>query len=105
MGFYNKHVFFCTNQKDPGKKCCAEADAAAMWQHAKQRCQEEGLSVNDNIKISKAGCLGRCAKGPCIVIYPEGRWYTYHSAADIDKIIEQELMNNEVVTELLISDD
>lgn len=105
MSLYNKHVFFCTNQKDNGKKCCAEADSLAMWQYAKQRCAEEGLAANDNVRISRSGCLGQCAKGPCVVIYPEGRWYTYHQLSDIDKIIEQDLMEDEVATELLLSTD
>jgi (2Fe-2S) ferredoxin len=102
MSFYNKHVFFCTNQKDNNKKCCAEADATAMWQYAKARCKQEGLLANDNVRVSKAGCLGRCSVGPCIVVYPEGLWYTYRNQADIDKFIEGELMDNERVEDLLI---
>lgn len=103
MSHYQKHVFFCTNQKDNGKQCCAEGDAQAMWQYARERCKQEGLTAHDNVRVSKSGCLGRCSKGPCVVIYPEGRWYTYKDTADIDKIIEQDLMDDEVVTELLLA--
>jgi (2Fe-2S) ferredoxin len=105
MGYYQKHVFFCTNQKDAGKQCCATADAVAMWQYAKERCSAEGLSANSNVRISTAGCLGQCAQGPCVVVYPEGRWYTYHSRDDVDKLIEQELMDDEPVAELLLAAD
>ena len=102
MSLYKKHIFFCTNQKDNGKKCCAEADSLAMWQYAKQRCQQEGLTANDNVRVSKSGCLGQCSKGPCVVIYPEGRWYRYQQQSDIDKIIVHDLMEDEIVEELLL---
>ena len=105
--FYQKHLFFCTNQKDEGKKCCAQAnalgaDALAMWQYARERCKEEGLLAHNHIRVTKSGCLGRCAEGPCVVIYPEGRWYTYQNKHDIDEIIEQELMADQPVPHLLI---
>ncbi len=54
------------------------------------------------IRVSKSGCLGRCSSGPCIVIYPEGIWYTYSSFADIDEIIQSHLIENKPVDSLLI---
>jgi (2Fe-2S) ferredoxin len=102
--YYKKHVFFCTNEKDSGKKCCAQAAALQMWQYAKQCCKEEGLMAQHNVRINKAGCLNRCAEGPCMVIYPEGRWYTYKNKADIDAIIDAELIENEAVERLLLAD-
>jgi len=54
------------------------------------------------IKVSKSGCLGRCALGPCIVVYPEGIWYRYSSNADIDNIINHHLMQDKIVNDLLI---
>lgn len=104
MSFYEKHIFFCVNQKDNGKKCCAEGDAEAMLQHTRERCKQDGLMANNHVRVSKSGCLGRCGKGPCVVIYPEGRWYTYNSQADIDRIIDEELTDDEIVTDLLIED-
>ncbi len=40
--------------------------------------------------------------GPCIVIYPEGVWYTYTTMADIDEIIDSHLIAGNRVTRLLI---
>lgn len=54
------------------------------------------------VRVSKSGCLGRCSSGPCIVIYPEGVWYTYSSFADIDEIIEKHLISGDRAQELLI---
>lgn len=100
--YYKKHVFFCINEKENGKKCCAQGNALAMWKYAKQRCKEEGLSAHHNVRINKAGCLNRCAEGPCLVIYPEGRWYTYKNKVDIDRIIDEDLLDDNRVASLLL---
>jgi (2Fe-2S) ferredoxin len=36
------------------------------------------------------------------VVYPEGVWYTYVDANDIDEIVESHLKNGHVVERLLI---
>jgi len=103
--YYKKHVFFCVNEKGKGKKCCAQGNALALWQYAKQRCKEEGLSAKHNVRVNKSGCLNRCEEGPCLVIYPEGRWYRYKGQADIDAIIEEDLGENNIVERLLLPED
>jgi (2Fe-2S) ferredoxin len=101
--FYEKHIFFCTNQKEEGKKCCAQADAQAMWQYARECARQEGLTAGNKVRINKAGCLGRCAEGPCLVVYPRGTWYTYKNEADIEAIIEHDLRDDQLVERLLLS--
>lgn len=93
MSFYDKHVFFCTNEKDNGKECCQQAGATEMWRFAKQYCKDEGLNANHNVRVSRSGCLGRCDEGPCLVIYPEGRWYSYQSQEEVVQILEAELVD------------
>lgn len=100
MTYYKQHVFFCTNQKEGDKKCCQQANASELRDYAKMRIKELGLSDNKQIRINNAGCLGRCAEGPNIVIYPEGVWYTYQNKSDIDEIIQQHLINGKIVDRL-----
>src|SRR3990167_3412468 len=100
MSFYEKHLFFCTNQKEGGKKCCQDACAIDFMVYAKQRIHDLGLAGPGKIRVSQSGCLGRCSLGPCLVIYPEGVWYTYHNKADIDEIIEQHLLQGQAVSHL-----
>ncbi len=104
MTYYVQHVFFCTNQRDNDKKCCQQACASEMLEYAKMRVKELGLTDNHQVRINKAGCLGRCAEGPAIVIYPEGVWYGYRNEADIDEIIETHLVNHKIVNKLLMID-
>lgn len=105
MGHYSKHVFICTNLKDNGRKCCANADAKQAFAYLKEKMIERGVHGAGQIRVSQSGCLGRCALGPCIVVYPEGLWYTYHALTDIDEIVEQILSANPIISRLNIAKD
>lgn len=90
------------NQKAAGKQCCANSGGELFFEYLKGQLLELGLHGAGKIRVSKSGCLGRCSLGPCIVIYPEGVWYTYATKADIDEIINSHLVAGEIVTRLLI---
>jgi (2Fe-2S) ferredoxin len=102
MSYYDKHVFFCLNHRDDGRACCAAHDAESMQAHAKQRIKQLNLSGAGKVRVNKAGCLDRCDEGPCLVVYPEGTWYTYVDKADIDEIVDQHLVKGLVVERLKI---
>lgn len=102
MNYYTKHVFFCTNQKVAGKVCCANSGAEEFCTYMKNRLLELDLHGFEKIRVSKSGCLGRCSSGPCVVVYPDGVWYSYATFEDIDRIIESHLVAGQVVQDLLI---
>jgi len=103
MSFYERHVFFCLNQRDgEDRPCCADRGAQAMQKHAKGRVKELGLGAPGRVRINKAGCLDRCEQGPVVVVYPEAVWYTYVDASDIDEIVESHLRDGQVVERLLL---
>lgn len=102
MKHYSKHVFLCINQKAAGRQCCANSGGDLFFEYLKGKLLELELHGAGKIRVSKSGCLGRCSLGPCIVIYPEGVWYTYATMADIDEIINSHLIAGETVTRLLI---
>jgi len=54
MGYYQHHVFFCCNQREPPEKCCAEAGAPAMQKYAKDRVKALGLHLAraDRVQVS-----------------------------------------------------
>jgi (2Fe-2S) ferredoxin len=62
----------------------------------------KGLAGEGRVRVNTAGCLDRCEEGPCVVVYPEGVWYTYVDKADIDEIVEEHLVNGRVVERLRI---
>ena len=106
MPYYERHVFFCCNQREGGKTCCNDKGASAMRDYAKRRVKELGLAQGDGARgrqrVNQAGCLDRCEEGPCIVIYPEAVWYSYVDHADIDEIVEEHLRHGRVVERLRI---
>ncbi|MCW8936059.1 MAG: (2Fe-2S) ferredoxin domain-containing protein [Gammaproteobacteria bacterium] len=102
MSYYQQHVFFCTNQRNDGRRCCEKAGASELRAYAKARIKSLGLSGKGKVRVNTAGCLDRCGQGPVIVVYPNETWYSYENQADIDEIIERHLIKNEIVSRLLI---
>ncbi len=104
MAYYQKHVFFCTNQREAGKKCCGDGAAADMRLYAKTLLKGLGETGKGKVRISQSGCLGRCSEGPLLIIYPDGLWYTYHSQDDVEEILKEEILHNRRVGRLLLTD-
>jgi len=102
MSYYQHHIFFCTNQRDDGRKCCEQAGASRLRAYAKAKIKSLGMSGKALIRVNTAGCLDRCGLGPVIVVYPDETWYRYQNEADIDEIIEQHLLNNQQVKRLML---
>jgi (2Fe-2S) ferredoxin len=100
--YYQRHIFFCLNQRDNGQACCAAVGAQAAFEHCKMRVKAEGLSGPGQVRVNKAGCLDRCAAGPVAVVYPEGVWYSYVDQADVDEIIDSHLKNGQPVERLRV---
>ncbi len=100
--YYQKHVFFCVNQRPGNETCCNQFDAQAIRDYAKGKIKGLGLSGKNKIRINNAGCLDRCSEGPVIVVYPECVWYTYIDKEDIDEIVEEHLLNDRIVQRLVI---
>lgn len=102
MSYYEKHVFFCCNQRDEGRQCCNSSGASGLRDYTKARVKELKLSGKGKVRINQAGCLDRCNEGPVMVIYPEEIWYTYVDQEDIDEIIQSHLVDGRVVERLKI---
>ncbi|MDA8224586.1 MAG: (2Fe-2S) ferredoxin domain-containing protein [Betaproteobacteria bacterium] len=97
MSHYRYHVFFCTHERETGQAACR---GSAMREYAKRRVASLGLDADGRCRINSAGCLGRCEKGPLLVIYPQEVWYTYVDETDIDEIIEHHLLGDQIVDRL-----
>jgi len=102
MSYYDKHVFFCCNQRTNGEQCCNDSGAQKLRDYAKDRVKQLKLSGAGKVRINQAGCLDRCKEGPVMVIYPEETWYTYVDQEDVDEIIQSHLVDGRVVERLKI---
>ncbi len=102
MSYYERHVFFCCNQRKPGEECCNNHGAQEIRDYAKGKVKALGLSGAGKIRINNSGCLDRCKEGPVLVVYPEAIWYTYVDREDIDEIVHEHLHNGRIVERLMI---
>jgi len=102
MSQFRHHVFFCLNRRDPPDACCADHGSERMQAYAKDRVKALGLHGKGKVRINKAGCLDRCDEGPCLVVYPEGTWYTYVDEKDVNEIVESHLRDGKIVERLLL---
>ena len=104
MSYFKHHVFFCCNQREPGKSCCNDHKATVLQTYAKDRIGALGLKGRGKVRINKAGCLDRCDDGPVLVVYPDNVWYTYVDQDDIDEIIDEHLVHGRIVARLRLPD-
>lgn len=83
---YDFHFFICQNQRPDNhpRGCCLSKGSDKLLNYMKARVKELGIQ---NIRINKAGCLDQCEKGPAMVVYPEGIWYSPKTSEDVDEII------------------
>ena len=103
--YFQRHIFFCLNERKNGENCCAMHNAKAGFDRCKSRIKQLGLAGAGQVRVNKAGCMDRCAGGPVAVVYPEGVWYTYVDEADIDEIVDSHLVHGRVVERLLLAAD
>jgi (2Fe-2S) ferredoxin len=101
-GYYQRHIFFCLNERKNGEVCCAQHDAQSAFERCKEQVKAAGLAGPGQVRVNKAGCLDRCSAAPVAVVYPEGVWYSYVDVSDIDEIVESHLKNGQIVQRLLI---
>jgi (2Fe-2S) ferredoxin len=103
MAKFQRHVFICTNEREPGnpKGCCAARGGAEVAEAFKKKLYERGFKRI--VRPNKAGCLDQCAHGVTVVVYPEQVWYGRVTPADVDEIIEQHIVGGKPVERLLIA--
>ncbi len=104
MSYYERHLFFCTNDRGEGvqRPSCNRCGSAMFRAYAKEKVKKLGLAGEGKVRVNAAGCLDRCEEGPVCVVYPEGVWYTYVDEFDIDEIIESHVVGGEPVERLKI---
>lgn len=100
MSYYRYHAFICCNQRAEGETCCNALGASELLARAKDRVAAAKSNGPGQVRINKAGCLGRCDDGPVMVVYPGETWYTFVDGADMDEIVDEHLLHGRIVERL-----
>lgn len=103
MPEFERHVFVCGNQREPGhpRGCCAEKGAAAVRSALKAALKQHGLG--GCVRANEAGCLDQCEHGVTIVVYPEQVWYGFVRAEDVAELVESHLVQGRPVERLRLA--
>ena len=101
--FYKQHIFCCTNERKAGHKngCCSSKGSLKITNYVKARVKELGIK---DIRVNKSGCLNRCDLGPVVVMYPEGNWYKIETKEDVDRFLQEKILNSSEIEELRVED-
>ena len=104
MANFDRHVFVCTNHREPGssRQSCTLNGKSELHVMLKQKAEAAGLK--GRVRVNKAGCLDQCEHGPTVVVYPEQVWYGFVKVEDVDAIVREHLVGGRVVERLRLPD-
>jgi len=82
---YERVIFVCCNEREPGEDACANRGSAALQKELKSIVKDKGLK--GKVRVSRAMCFGLCSEGPNICVMPDNVWYNHVGSADLPAII------------------
>ncbi len=65
-----------------------------------ERCLKEN-NLDKEVKLIMTGCFGLCARGPIVVVYPEGSFYQHVQPSDVAEIVSEHILKGRIVERLL----
>lgn len=92
---YRRHVLVCT-----GGYCSPNRGGRELYALLPQLLQEADLLFGPSrVKRGETPCLGVCAGGPIVVVYPDGVWYQGVTPGLLRRIVREHLGEGRVVEE------
>ncbi|HEX3436133.1 MAG TPA: ferredoxin [Pseudacidobacterium sp.] len=104
MAKFKRHIFVCTNSREPGsaRPSCAHSGSNDLHTLFKDKVKDAGLKAT--VRANKAGCLDQCEHGPTVAVYPEAVWYGFVKPEDVDEIVSEHIVSGRPVERLMLDD-
>ncbi|SPE22182.1 O-methyltransferase (modular protein) [Acidobacteriia bacterium SbA2] len=102
MGPFRYHVFVCEQQKAEGMACCAARGSAKVLEALRKEVAQKG--VTNEVLVTACGSFGLCDRGPNMIVYPEGVWYSGVGPQDVPEIVQAHFQGGRVVERLANKD-
>jgi (2Fe-2S) ferredoxin len=84
---YLCHVLVCTNDRHGERKSCADGQSVLLREQLKDAVAQRP-HLKGRVRVSAAGCLGLCARGPNVMLYPQAIWFSGVTPADLPQLLE-----------------
>ena len=87
------HILVC------GGTGCTSGHSKDIYNEFARLLKENG--IEKEIKLIMTGCFGLCARGPIVVVYPDGAFYQHVKVSDVEEIVREHIIGGTVVERLL----
>ncbi len=100
---FRYHVYVCQQEK-PGTTLpsCSARGALQTLEALRKEIATQGLT--GDVQITTCGSLGMCERGPNLVVYPEGVWYSGVTASDVPELVREHFKNGRPLERLVNRD-
>lgn len=95
---FRYHVYVCDQKKPEGAPCCPARGSQKVIDTLRAEIAKHTLG--DTVQVTACGSLGMCERGPNMVVYPEGVWYSGVTPADVAEIVRMHFGSGIVVERL-----
>jgi (2Fe-2S) ferredoxin/precorrin-6B methylase 2 len=100
---FRYHVFACEQRKPDGLPCCAARGSLAVIEALRREVAAQGLL--DTVQVTACGSIGLCERGPNLVVYPDGVFYSGVQPSDVPEIVREHLGRGRLVERLAQRDE
>ena len=78
---------------------CTSSSSPKIIEEFEKELKLHGME--EEVKVVKTGCFGLCARGPIVIVYPEGAFYSLVEPSWVKEIVEEHLLKGRMVTKYL----
>jgi (2Fe-2S) ferredoxin/predicted O-methyltransferase YrrM len=99
---FQYHVFICDQKKAEGVPSCSARGSGKTIEALRKEIGARGLM--DKVQLTVCGSMGLCERGPNMVVYPEGVWYSNVTPEDVPEIVQSLFQQGRLVERLVNTD-